>query len=265
MDLKNKTVWITGASSGIGRAMVFEAAKRGANVILSARSVPELKKIQAEAGLTQQNSLVVPLDLSKYRQFSKPVAQALKKFGAVDILINNGGISQRALAHETQMKVFEEIMAVNYFGNIALTLALLPAMRARKSGIIATVSSVAGKFGTPMRTGYSASKFATNGFYEALRAENYRENIQVSIIMPGFVRTNVSLNARVADGKKQGKMDAAQEKGMSSEECARQAFAGILRKKNEILIGGITEKFAVLVSKFFPNIFARIIRKAKVT
>lgn len=265
MDLKNKTVWITGASSGIGRAMAFEAAKRGANVILSARSVADLKKIQNDAGLTPQNSMVLPLDLSRYRQFATPVKQALRKFGHVDILINNGGISQRSLAHETQIGVYEEIMAVNYFGNIALTLALLPAMRARKSGTIATVSSIAGKFGTPMRTGYSASKFATNGFYEALRAENFRENIQVSIIMPGFVRTNVSLNARVADGKKQGKMDAAQDQGMSPEECARQAIAGIISGKNEIYIGSGKELFAVTVSKFFPGLFAKIIRKAKVT
>jgi short-subunit dehydrogenase len=265
MDLKHKTIWITGASSGIGRALVFEAARRGANVILSARSLADLKSVQREAGLTAQNSLIIPLDLSKYKQFSKPVSQALRKFGAVDILINNGGISQRSLAHETQIKVYEEIMAVNYFGNIALTLALLPSMRARRSGIVATVSSVAGKFGTPMRTGYSASKFATNGFYEALRAENFRENIQVSIIMPGFVRTNVSLNARVADGKKQGKMDAAQNQGMSPEQCARQAMAGILRGKNEIYIGGFKEMLAVTVNRFFPNIFARIIRKAKVT
>jgi short-subunit dehydrogenase len=137
MDLKGKTVWITGASSGIGRALVFEAAKRGANVILSARSVAELRKIQSAAGLGNLNSLVLPLDLSKYRQFSTPVSKALKKFGSIDILINNGGISQRALAHETQLKVYEEIMAVNYFGNIALTLALLPSMRARKSGVVA--------------------------------------------------------------------------------------------------------------------------------
>lgn len=265
MDLTGKTVWITGASSGIGRALVFEAARRGARIILSARSLADLRKTQTEAGLTAGNSLILPLDLTKYRQFSTPVKQALKKFGGVDVLINNGGISQRSLAHETQLKVYEEIMAVNYFGNIALALALLPSMRARKAGIIATVSSIAGKFGTPMRTGYSASKFATNGFYEALRAENYQENIQVSIIMPGFVRTNVSINARVADGKRQGKMDTAQEQGMSPGECARQAIDGLLAGKNEIYIGSFREKLAVVVNKLFPNLFARIIRKARVT
>lgn len=265
MSLKNKTVWITGASSGIGRALVHEAARHGANVILSARNLTELKKVQKEAGLSAENSLILPLDLSKYKQLAIPVGKALKKFGGVDVLINNGGISQRSLAHETELKVFEDIMAVNYFGNIALTLALLPSMRARKSGIISTVSSVAGKFGTPMRTGYSASKFATNGFYEALRAENYRENIQVSIIMPGFVRTNVSLNALTADGKKQGKMDAGQGKGMSPEECARRAIKGLLKGKNEIYIGGFKEMLAVTMSKLFPNLFAKIIRKAKVT
>jgi len=265
MTLKGKTVWITGASSGIGRALVHDSASRGANVILSARSLPELKKTQLEAKLRADNSLIVPLDLAKYKSFSAIVAKVLKKFGHVDILINNGGISQRSFAHETQFPVFEELMAVNYFGNIALSLALLPSMRARRSGVIATVSSVAGKFGTPMRSGYSASKFATHGFYEALRAENYKENIQVTILMPGFVKTNVSLNARTAQGHRQGTMDKAQAAGLAPEECARQAIDAILAGKNEVYIAGFRERLGVYVHRFFPGIFSRIIRKAKVT
>lgn len=265
MTLNGKTVWITGASSGIGRSLVSECAKGGANVILSARSLAELKKTQAAAGLSAQNSMIVPLDLSKYKTFASAVAQVTRKFGVVDILINNGGISQRSLAHETKLAVFEEIMAVNYFGNIALTLAVLPGMRERRSGIIATISSVAGKFGTPMRSGYSASKFATNGFYESLRAENFSENIQVTVVMPGFVQTNVSVNARTAEGKAHGKMDAAQAQGITADECARLTVEGILAGKNEVYIAGWKEKFGVLVSRFFPNLFSKIIRKAKVT
>ena len=265
MKLTGKTVWITGASSGIGRALALHAARAGANLILSARNTAELKKLQQEAGLSDSNSLILPLDLKKYNQFSKPVGTALKKFCAVDILINNGGISQRSLAHETKIGVYEEIMAVNYFGNIALTLAVLPGMRARKSGVIATISSVAGKIGTPLRTGYSASKFATNGFYDALRAENYRENIQVTIVMPGFVKTNVSRNALTAEGKKKGTSDGAIEAGIPAEECARRAWAAILSGKNEVYIAGPRERFAVILSKFWPGLLARMIRKAKVT
>jgi len=181
------------------------------------------------------------------------------------LLINNGGISQRALAHETQLAVYEELMAVNYFGNIALTLAVLPSMRARKSGAIAVISSVAGKLGTPLRSGYSASKFALDGFYEALRAENYRENIQVTMVFPGFVNTRVSFNARKSDGKKQGVMDGAQAKGISAAECARPTMEAIVRKKNDVYISGAREKFAVFMHRFFPNLFVKIIRKAKVT
>ncbi len=265
MDLKNKTVWITGASSGIGRALVLECARRGARIVLSARNVADLKAVQAEAGLSAADSLIIPLDLKKYSDFGKEVQKVLKKFGVVDLLINNGGISQRALAHETRLEVYEELMAVNYFGNIALTLAVLPSMRARKSGAIAVISSVAGKLGTPLRSGYSASKFALDGFYEALRAENYRENIQVTMVFPGFVNTRVSMNARTADGKKQGVMDGAQAKGISAAECARQTVNAIAREKNEVFISGLREKFAVFMHRFFPNIFVRIIRKAKVT
>lgn len=265
MKLAGKTVWITGASSGIGRALALQAAHAGAKLILSARNTVELKKLQQEAGLNASNSLILPLDLKKYNQFAKPVAVALKKFGAVDILINNGGISQRSLAHETQLRVYEEIMAVNYFGNIALTLAVLPGMRARKSGVIVTISSVAGKIGTPLRTGYSASKFATNGFYDALRAENYRENIQVTVVMPGFVRTNVSRNALTAEGKKKGTSDSAIEAGIPADECARRAWAAILGGKNEVYIAGPRERLAVILSKLWPGLLARMIRKAKVT
>ena len=265
MKLKGKTVWITGASSGIGRALSLEAARLGGNLVLSARNTAELKKLQQEAGLTAANSLILPLDLKKYKQFDKAVAAVVKRFGAVNILINNGGISQRSLAHETKISVYEEIMAVNYFGNIALALAVLPGMRARKSGTIATISSVAGKIGTPLRTGYSASKFATNGFYDALRAENYKENIQVTIVMPGFVKTNVSRNALTAEGKKQGKSDGAIEAGISAEECAHRAWAAILAGKNEVFIAGARESFAVTLSKFFPGLLAKMIRKAKVT
>lgn len=265
MQLAQKTVWITGASSGIGKALVAEAARHGANVVLSARDKAALVQVAKDSGLTPANSLILPLDLSRYKKFDAEVKTVLKKFSKIDFLINNGGISQRSLAAETRIQVYEEIMAVNYFGNISLTLAVLPSMRSRRSGSIATISSVAGKFGTPYRSGYSASKFALSGFYEALRAENFKENIQVSIVYPGFVKTNVSLNARTGSGKKQGTMDTGQSVGISAEECAQRALAGIVRGKNEIYIAGPKERFAVLLHRFFPGLFARVIRKAKVT
>ncbi len=265
MDLKGKTVWITGASSGIGRALVLEFAKYGANIVLSARTVAALKAVQKEAGLTDANSLIVPMDLSKYDKYKLLVDKVTKKFGAIDYLVNNGGISQRALAHETALSVYEKLMAVNFFGNIALTQEVLPLMRARKSGTIATVSSVAGKFGTPMRSGYSASKFALSGYYEAIRAENYKENIRVVVVLPGFINTKVSVNALTAKGKAQGTMDSAQASAMSAEECAKRVVPGIVAGKHEVYAGAFRERFALFMSRHFPSIFARIIRKAKVT
>lgn len=265
MQLNGKTVWVTGASSGIGRALVAEFARMGANIVLSARSTATLKQVQKESELGEHNSLVLPLDLAKYDKFAPATAKVLKKFGAIDILVNNGGISQRSYAHETALKVYEQLMAVNYFGNIALTLAVLPHMRERQSGTVVTISSVAGKFGTPMRSGYSASKFALSGFYETLRAENYQKNIRVVVVLPGFIKTNVSVNALTADGRRQGSMDAGQSAGMSAEECARATVKGILRGKNELYVGGMRERFALFMSRHLPSLFARIIRKAKVT
>ncbi len=265
MQAQGKTVWITGASSGIGRALAAEFADHGANLVLSARNEKALWQLAREKQLPAERVLILPIDLRQYRKLQAAVNKVLKKFGSIDILINNGGISQRSLAHETEIAVYEQLMAVNYFGNIALTLAVLPHMRARRQGQIVTVSSVAGKFGTPLRSGYSASKFALSGFYEALRAENWRENIKVTVVLPGFIRTNVSANALTADGKPQGKMDNGQAAGMSAEECARILLRGILRGKSEIYVGGLKERFALHLSRHFPGVFARIIRTAKVT
>ncbi|MFZ5629079.1 MAG: SDR family oxidoreductase [Spirochaetota bacterium] len=265
MEAKGKTVWITGASSGIGRALAAEFAGLGANLVLSARNEKALRTFVAEQRLPPQRVLILPIDLQQYKRLPAAVGKALKKFGAVDILVNNGGISQRSHAHETDLRVYEQLMAVNYFGNIALTLGVLPHMRARKQGQIVTVSSVAGKFGTPLRSGYSASKFALSGFYEALRAENWRENIRVTVVLPGFIRTNVSENALTADGKPQGKMDRGQSAGMSAEACARIMARGILKGKSEIYVGGMKERFALHLSRHLPRVFARVIRKAKVT
>lgn len=265
MEAKGKIVWITGASSGIGRALAAEFAGLGANLVLSARNETALQDFAREQRLPPERVLILPVDLQQYKKLPAAVNKVLKKFGSIDILVNNGGISQRSHAHETDMAVYEQLMAVNYFGNIALTLGVLPHMRARRQGQIVTVSSVAGKFGTPLRSGYSASKFALSGFYEALRAENWRENIRVTVVLPGFIRTNVSANALTAGGKPQGKMDVGQAAGMSAEECARIMARGILKGKNEIYVGGIKERFALHLSRHLPGVFARIIRKAKVT
>ncbi|EPG64546.1 SDR family oxidoreductase [Leptospira wolffii] len=261
----DKVVWITGASSGIGESLVKEAAKRGAKLVLSARREKELKRVQKENGLNDKNSLILVMDLENYKKFGKLPSQVIKKFGSIDVLINNGGISQRSLAHETSLETYETIMKVNYFGNIALTLAVLPFMREAKKGWISSIASVAGKIGVPLRTGYSSTKFALTGFFEALRAENAKEGIKVSLVYPGFVRTNISHNALKGDGKPQKKLDKVIENGLDPDECARIILNGIANEKLDITVAGPKEKFALFLRHYAPGIFAKVLSKASVT
>ncbi|TGK22975.1 SDR family oxidoreductase [Leptospira stimsonii] len=262
---KDKVVWITGASSGIGEELAKEAAKRGAKIVLSARRPKELERVKKECGLTKANSLVLPLDLEDYKKLKNVPKTVIDQFGRIDVLINNGGISQRSYTYETTIDTYEKLMDVNYFGNIALSLAVLPIMRKQKSGVISSISSVAGLFGVPLRSGYSASKAALTGFYEALRAENGKEGVKVTLVYPGFIKTQISNNALKGDGTKQGKMDSIIEQGISADECARKILDAIADGKNEIVIAGFRESFATFLHKFFPGFFAKSIANAKVT
>ncbi|TGN19741.1 SDR family oxidoreductase [Leptospira idonii] len=265
MEWKDKVVWVTGASSGMGEEMVKELAGKGAKVILSSRNREELSRVQKEAGLSDQNSLILPLDLEKYETLSKSVPAALKKWGKVDALINNGGISQRDLAENTSLSVTEKIMNVNFYGAIALTMALYPHFKENRSGIIAVISSVAGKTGTRLRSSYSASKHALHGYFDSLRAESHAFGIQVSLICPGFVRTKISYNALVGSGKTHNKMDDALAKGLDPNQTAKRILDSIARGKDEVVIGGFQETMATYLKRFFPGLLTKILRNAKVT
>lgn len=251
-DFKDKVVWITGASSGIGEALSYALAAAGAKLILSARRKEELERV-AKNCQEAAEIMILPLDLAQADSLPEKVSQALAHFGYVDLLINNGGISQRSLAKETSLEVYRKLMEVNYFGTIALTQALLPSMLERKSGHLAVVSSIAGKVGAPLRTGYSASKFAVNGYFEALRVETMKDNLKVSIICPGFIKTNVSVNALTADGSAQGKTDENINEGMTAEACAAQIVEGLREEKMEILVGGEMEVAAVALRFHNPE------------
>ena len=168
-NFKNKIVWITGASSGIGEALAKEYASLGAKIILSARRKEELNRVQSECDLNDQQALVLPLDLSKHDEMGVKVQQALAHFGHVDILINNGGISQRSLVLETDFSVYKKLIDVDYLGTVALTKALLPHFVERQSGHFAAVTSLMGKFASPLRSGYCGAKHAVHGFFDGLR------------------------------------------------------------------------------------------------
>lgn len=263
-SLNNKVIWLTGASSGIGEALAYALAHRGARLILSARRKEELERVKGNCPAAAQPGIrVLPLDLEKPDTLQLSTEAAVQLFGHIDILINNGGISQRSLVAQTALSVDRRLMEVNYFGSIALTKYLLPHFIARKQGHFVNVSSVTGKFGTRYRSGYAASKHALHGFFDAVRAEHYKDNIKVTMICPGFIHTPITLSALTADGTPLNKMDEAQFKGKPADWCATRIVSAIEKSKEEVYIGG-REVLGVYVKRFFPRLFSRIIRNVSV-
>jgi short-subunit dehydrogenase len=260
MDFQDRRVWITGASSGIGEALAMAFHHAGARLILSARREAELRRVQSACG-GEPNVRVLPLDVANTEELPEKTRQALSIFDGIDVLILNAGITQRSLTRETDETVYRRLMEVNFFGPETIARAVLPSMLAQKSGHIVVISSVAGKFGVPMRSGYSATKFALHGFFEALRAEEERNGIQVTMVCPGYIRTEISLSALRGDGRKHARMDSELAHGMPAEECARQILKGVAGKKKEIIVAAAREKALVYLKRFLPNVLARMIAK----
>jgi dehydrogenase/reductase SDR family member 7B len=264
MNFKNKIVWITGASSGIGEALVYELNQQGAKLIISSRKAESLYKVKQGCKKNPLDIHVLPLDLEQKQSLFSKADEAFKIYGRIDILINAGGISQRSQAVETESTVEEKIMDTNFWGTVNLSKALLPKMIAQGDGHLVVLSSLVGKFGTQYRSTYSASKHALHGYFDSLRCEVYDKGITVSIICPGFVKTNVSINSVTANGGKYGMMDTNQENGISASECATKILEAVEAKKEEVLIGG-KEKYGVFIKRFFPKYFSKMIRKKRVT
>lgn len=258
MNLENKVIWITGASSGIGEATVYEFAKYPVKLVLSARRKAELERVAKQTGLASENILILPMDAENYELFPELVEKAIAHFGQIDILYNNAGISQRSFVAETSLSVYERILKIDLLSVIALTKEVLPYMLKRKSGQIAVTSSIAGKVATPGRSGYAAAKFGLHGFFDALRAEVYHDNIGVTVICPGYINTDISKNALASDGSQYGKMDQNQLKGMSAEKCAQKIFRAITKNKAEVYIGG-KEVMGVYLKRFIPSLLNKII------
>jgi short-subunit dehydrogenase len=257
---KDKVIWITGASSGIGEALALALAKRGARLVLSARRKEELERVGKQTGLPELDLMILPFDLANTSNASALVAQVMNKFGRIDILVNNGGMSQRSLIMETTEQIDRLLMEVNYFAYVNLTKAVLPYMKRQKSGHIVVISSIAGKFGFYLRSSYSAAKHALHGFFEALRLETETLGIRTLIVCPGKIKTNISFNALAKDGEKHNKMDESHEQAMSAEDCAKEIIRGILKNKEEIFVGG-KELLIIKIRRFFPALFGKIIRK----
>lgn len=262
-DLTGKVVWITGASSGLGKALAKECALQGADVILTARRYEELEKVRVTL-LNPERHLSVCADITDESQVRHAYEQVLQAKGRIDWLINNAGLSQRALIQDTTMQTERAIMEVDYFSQVFLTKTVLPTFIAQKSGRIAFVSSVAGLLGTQYRASYSAAKGAIHMWANSLRAEVAQDGVEVSVIFPGFVKTNVSFNALNGEGKPQGYQDEAIENGLEPDLFAQTTVDALRAGHEYIVVGGAKEKLGVWVSRLSPKTLYKMIRKMKV-
>lgn len=253
---KDKVVWITGASSGIGEALALQFADERARIVLSSRREPELQRVRrlcGERGLPGEHVLVLPLDMTDQPSMPTAMDQVIDRFGRIDMLINNAGISQRSRCIDTDMEVYRQLFEVDVLGQIAITKQVLPLMYEQKSGHIVITSSVAGKIGAPFRTGYCAAKHAVMGFFDALRAEVTQQGIRVTTITPGFIRTNISLHALSGDGTEFGAVDEDIAGGMDVTRCAEVVMDGLRNGKPEIAVGEGMEMKALWLKRFFPG------------
>lgn len=227
------TVWITGASSGIGKALALGWGKQGAKLILSGRDRERLGEVTAEVGV---EALVLPFEVTDHAAMNSAVSRALEWTGGVDVLVNNAGISQRSQAINTSMQVYRDIIEIDLMAPIALTQAILPHMVLRGSGTLVFMSSIAGKVGVPLRTAYCAAKHGLIGYADALRAELSPKGVAVHVIAPGSVATNVSRNALGASGAKRGVSDAAIDNGIPANQAAAEILSGIAAGQREIIV-----------------------------
>jgi len=255
---RDQVVWITGASSGIGEGLAVAWSREGARVVLSARNAADLERVRQTCAHPDRH-LVRPLDLTDENAITTMAADVLRELGKVDVLVHSGGVSQRALVADTNLATDRAIMDLNYFGTIALTKAVLPSMLARRSGHLVPISSVIGHVGIPLRSAYAASKHALHGFFDALRAENEKDGIRVTIVCPGYVRTKVSENALRGDGSRYGTTDDTHKKAMLPEVAAPKIIDGVTKGKHEVRVGG-PEIHAILLKRLVPGVVARVLR-----
>lgn len=261
MKFAGRHVWITGASSGIGAALAVAFAAEGARVVLSARRRDELERVR-QCCARPTDHLILPLDITQSETFPAAIAAVQAAVGPLDILVNNAGVSQRAFAADASAAVERALMEVNYFGPVALAKAVLPAMRARRSGHLVIVSSVMGFVGTPGRSTYAAAKHALHGYFDSLRAEVHRDHIAVTLACPGYVRTAVSANALGPHGERHAVTDATHTTGIAPEQCAAAILRAVHRRREEVYVGG-WEVAGIYLKRFAPALFSRIVRRMK--
>jgi len=255
---KNKKVWLTGASSGIGRSLAIALNKQGAKCILSARSKDKLIETSNLTPYPEQN-IILPLDVTDHQAVDKAYEQ-LKADGPIDILLNNAGISQRSETEHTDMKVYRSLMEVNYFAVVKLSKTVLSDMLDRGSGSIVTISSIAGKVGPPYRSGYAASKHALHGFFESLRSEVSHRGVHVLVVCPGYINTPIAFNALDAQGEKYNKPDRENAEGLNPDDLAVKILGAMSSQKNEVYFGQF-EVNAVRLKRFWPGLLTKLLNR----
>eukprot|EP00794_Sanderia_malayensis_P009099 gene9099-10071_t len=263
-DVREKVVLITGASSGLGEACAWKFAKAGAKVILCARNMDRLQRIRNEI-IKQVDQVEDPkllyLDLNVESNISKMMEEALKLYGCIDILINNAGISFRGAVQDTTIDVHRNLMNVNYFGAVVLTRAVLPSMVNRKAGHIVTVSSVQGKIAIPYRSAYAASKHACEAFFNCLRSEIADSNIFVTVVSPGYIHTNLSLNAVTSDGTSYGVLDSTTANGMHPTYVAGQIVDAVETRQEQVILADFKSNIAIILNCIWSSLFYKIMKK----
>ena len=258
----NKVIWITGASSGIGEELAYQYAERGAKLILSARREKELERVKT-ACANPENIKIVPLDLTAFDALESKTEQAIACFGKIDVLINNGGVSQRSLIAETDFSVYQKLMDINYLGTVGLSKALLPHFMAQGGGQYVVVTSVMGKYGSPYRSGYCGAKHALHGFFDVMRMEHQKDGVDVTLICPGFVQTNVTVNALTGKGTTLGHDDPATKNGLALTPFVKKLMKAIDRKAWEVSFGK-KEKLGVFVKRISQKILHAIVLRSNV-
>ena len=253
--MKNKVVVITGASSGIGRALAREFASKGARLSLGARRTDLLEELRAE--LPETEILILKTDVSKEDDCRKLMEETIQRFGQIDVLINNAGISMRALFEELDLKVIRQLMDVNFYGTVYCSKYALPHLLKTKGSLVGVIS-IAGYVGLPGRTGYSASKFAIRGFLDTLRIENLKKGLHVLVAAPGFTASEVRKVALTNDGSQQGETPRNEDKIMSAEECALHIVRAVEKRKRELILTFTEGKLTVFLGKFFPSLLDKL-------
>ena len=262
-DISEKVFWITGASSGIGEALAYALGRMGCRLILSSREKASLEKVKSKCA-TPDKVNIIELDLADTSNMGVLAQHAIALFGRVDVLVNNAGVSQRSVVAQTSLHVYKKLMDINYLGTVALTKAILPHFIERKEGYFVTVSSLMGKFGSPQRSGYCAAKHALHGFFDVLRMEHQRDGIYVTMICPGFVNTEIAMNALTSDGSPKRSNDHRTSGGMAPGKFAEKMIRAMRRRKFEAYIGG-SEVAGVYLKRFFPRLLHWAVLRSRVT